>query len=106
MPARFVLLAVSLAMAASASADPLSGGWKSDRDITLLETEKIAMLTLERRDVLRTHDLFGQAVMIYGDRETDLRLSGGSTRLWQQSIAAGSDVVEVEYDDAPVSLGP
>ncbi|MBW1683506.1 MAG: hypothetical protein JRS35_00435 [Deltaproteobacteria bacterium] len=99
MLARLVLFAVSLVVAATASANPLIGVWKSDRDLTLLEVEKLATLTLEQRDVLSTPDLFGQAVAIYGDREIEFRLTEGSTRLSYRIVATGSDFVEIEYDD-------
>jgi hypothetical protein len=79
MMVRLVLFAVSLLVAATASANPLIGVWKSDRDLTLLEVEKRATLMLEQRDVLSTPDFFGQAVAISGDREIELRLAEGST---------------------------
>jgi hypothetical protein len=99
MLARLVLFAASLVVAATASANPLIGVWKSDRDLTLLEVEKLSTLTLEQRDVLSTPDLFGQAVAIYGDREIEFRLTEGSTRLSYRIVATGSDFVEIEYDD-------
>jgi hypothetical protein len=99
MLARLVLFAASLVVAATASANPLIGVWKSDRDLTLLEVEKLSTLTLEQRDVLSTPDLFGQAVAIYGDREIEFRLTEGSTRLSYRIVATGSDFVEIEYAD-------
>ena len=99
MLARLVLFAASLVVAATASANPLIGVWKSDRDLTLLEVEKLSTLTLEQRDVLSTPDLFGQAVAIYGDREIELRFTEGSTRLSYRIVATGSDFVEIEYAD-------
>jgi hypothetical protein len=62
MLARLVLLAVSLVVAATASANPLIGVWESDREI-------------------------------------ELRLTEGSTRLSYRIVATGSDFVEIEYDD-------
>jgi len=105
MLVRLVLFAASLVMAATASANPLMGVWKSDRDLTLLEMKKLSPLTLEQREVLSTPDLFGQAVAIYGDREIELRLTEGSTRLSYRVVATGSDFVEIEYDDEQVA-GP
>ena len=102
MLARLALLAVSLVVAATASANPLIGVWRSDRDLTLLEMEKLATLTLEQREVLSTPDLFGQLVAIYGDREIEFRLAEGSTRLSYRIVATGSDFVEIEYDDEQV----
>ncbi len=99
MLVRLVLFAASLVVAATASANPLIGVWKSDRDLTLLEVEKLSTLTLEQRDVLSTPDLFGRAVAIYGDREIEFRLTEGSTRLSYRIVATGSDFVEIEYDD-------
>jgi len=99
MLARLVFFAVSLVVAATASANPLIGVWKSDRDLTLLEQEKFATLTLEQREVLSTPDLFGQAVAIYGDREVEFHLTEGSMRLSYRIVATGSDFVEIEYDD-------
>ena len=83
MLARLVLFAVSFVVAATASANPLIGVWKSDRNLTLLEMEKFATLTLEQRDVFSTPDLFGPAVAIYGDREIEFRLTEGSTRFYE-----------------------
>ena len=105
MLARLVLFAVSLVVAATASASPLIGLWKSDRDLMLLEMKKPATLTLEQRDVLSTPDLLGQAVAIYGDREIEFRLTEGSARLSYRIVATGSDFVEIEYDDEQVA-GP
>jgi CBS domain-containing protein len=99
MLARLALLAVLLLVAATASANPLIGVWRSDRDLTLLEMEKLATLTLEQREVLSTPDLFGRLVAIYGDREIEFRLAEGSTRLSYRIVATGSDFVEIEYDD-------
>ena len=103
MLARLVLFALSLVVAATASANPLIGVWKSDRDRTLLEMEKFATLTLERHDVLSTPDLLGQAVAIYGDREIESRLTEGSTRRSYRIVATGSDFVEIEYGDEQVA---
>jgi hypothetical protein len=106
MLARLVLFAVSLVVAATASADPLMGVWKvwqSDRDLTLLEVKKLASLTLEQREVLSKPDLFGQAVAIYGDREMESRLTEGSMRLSYRVVATGSDFVEIEYEDEQVA---
>jgi hypothetical protein len=99
MLARLALLAASLLVAATASANPLIGVWRSDRDLTLLEMEKFATLTLEQREVLSTPDLFGQLVAIYGDREIEFRLAERSTRLSYRIVATGSDFVDVEYGD-------
>lgn len=103
MLARLVLFAVSLVVAATASANPLMGVWKSDRDLTLLEVKKLAQLTLEQRELLSTPDLFGQAVAIYGEREMELRLTEESMRLSYRVVATGSDFVEIEYDDERVA---
>ena len=99
MLARLALLAVSLLVSATSSANPLIGVWRSDRALTLLEMEKRATLTLEQRELLSSPDLFGQLVAIYGDREIEFRLAEGSTRLSYRIVATGSDFVEIEYDD-------
>jgi len=99
MLARLALLALSLLLAATASANPLIGVWRSDRVLTLLEMEKVATLTLEQREVLSAPDLFGQLMAIYGDREIEFRLAEGITRLSYRIVATGSDFVEIEYDD-------
>jgi hypothetical protein len=99
MLARLTLLAVLLLVSAPASANPLIGVWMSDRDLTLLEMEKLATLTLEQREGISKPDLFGQLVAIYGDREIELRLAEGSTRHSYRIVATGSDFVEIEFAD-------
>jgi hypothetical protein len=99
MLVRLALVAVSLLMAAAASATPLFGVWRSGRDLALLEAEKHVMLTLGQREVLPTSDLLGQLAAIHGDRQIELRLAEKSTRLSYQTVATGSDFAEVEYDD-------
>ena len=99
MLARLAFLAVLFLVSATASASPLIGVWRSGRDLTLLEIEKLATLTLEQRGVLSTPDLFAQLVAICGDREIEFRLAEGSTRLSYRIVATGSDFVEIEYDD-------
>ena len=99
MLSRLALLALSFLLAATVSADPLTGVRESERDLTLLEMEKLATLTLEQREVLSTADLIGQLLAIHGNREIESRLAEGSTRLSYRNVATGSDFVEIEDDD-------
>jgi hypothetical protein len=110
MLARLALLVLSLWVAATASANPLIGVWRSDPDLTLLEMKESATLTLEQREVLSIPDLFDQLLAIRDDREIELRLAEGSTRLSYRVLATGSDSVDEEYDDegppGPVRMQP
>ncbi len=97
MLARLALLGVSLLVSATASANPLVGVWRSDRDLTPLEMEKSATLRLERREAFSTADLLCRLVAIYGDREIEFRLAEGTAQLSYRIVATGSDFVDVEY---------
>jgi hypothetical protein len=101
MLARLAVLAVSLVVAATASGNPLTGAWRSDRDLTLGELNKSSRLTLGQREFLSSPDLFGQLVTIYGDSEIELRLAEQSARLSYRIVATGSDFVDIEYGDRP-----
>ena len=101
MLARLVPFAVSLVLAATASANPLIGVWKSDRDLTLLEMEKRATLTLEPRDVFSTPDLFGQAVAIYDDREVAFRFAEGNVPVEDMGFSEGFRRIDAPAAPAP-----
>lgn len=100
MPARLALIALSLLMAATASSEPLTGFWKSDRDLPLLGMDKSATLTLGQREMLSPADLFDRMAEIRGDREIEFLLAERSASPSYRTVATGSDFVQVEYDDA------
>jgi hypothetical protein len=99
MATRLALLMVSLAVAATASADPLTGVWRSERDLTLLEMGRNATLTLGQSDILSTLDFFGLLVTTYAEPEVEFHPAERSAQLSYRIVAAGSDFVEVGYGD-------